>query len=408
MGSKRRRRSYRPTLFLYPFHIALGNLTAHYQKGAFMFQTLKLFTLLLACLSSQAFANNSNPQKKLLDFVFANKEGSYQSDGLYIMHGDKVLLEEYRRGFQASTRHYAWSISKTISGTLIGAAVQRGDLNLQDPIEKYLGPIGYDDLFKKNPDLKKITIEHLMEWGSGLNYSEEYEHAESRTDSSVIQQLYSNLTTKDSVRYILSHKVEKNPGTHFRYTTGDSTVLMGVLKGVYKENQKNFPWTLLFDELGMKETTFETDEKGTYVGGAFAYLTARDLSKIGQLYLNGGKFNGKQLLPENWPEYTWAMSKTYKKTDKTKIGMSFQMPGRQWWLNRDRKNEDQAKFPNAPKDTFFGIGHWGQYLMVIPSKNIVAIRFGEDKKGKIPVGDMVEHIVNYVEAITQNEEGVVQ
>lgn len=181
---------------------------------------------------------------------------------------------------------------------------------------------------------------------------------------------------------------------------------MGVLKGVYKNNQKNFPWELLFNELGMKEITFETDLKGTYVGGAFAYVTARDLAKIGRLYLNGGRHNGKQILPPDWSSYTWAISKTYKKTDKTKIGLEFQMPGRQWWLNIDRKDETKPKFPQAPKDTYFGIGHWGQYLIVIPSKDIVAVRFGEDKAAGIPVGDLVAHIVKYVDSFESESKGV--
>jgi CubicO group peptidase (beta-lactamase class C family) len=364
-----------------------------------------LLILVLTNISNTGYAASS-ASKELLDFTFKNEKGSYTSDELYVMKGDEVLLEEYRRGYKADTRHYAWSISKTISGTLIGAAVQRGDLSLQDPIEKYLGPIGYQDLFDKDPNLKKITVEHVMEWGTGFNYSEEYEHAESRTDSSVIQQLYSKLSSQDSIRYILSHKVEKEPGTHFRYTTGDSTVLMGVLKGVYKNNQKNFPWDILFNELDMKEITFEADLKGTYVGGAFAYVTARDLAKIGRLYLNDGLHKGKQLLPPDWSSYTWAMSKTYKNTDKSKIGMGFNMPGRQWWLNRDRKDPSKAKYPQAPKDTFFGIGHWGQYLIVIPSKNIVAVRFGEDKAAGIPVGDLVAHIVKFVDSFQAESKGV--
>lgn len=321
------------------------------------------------------------------------------------MKGDKVLLEEYKRGYRANTRHYIWSISKTISGALIGAAIQRGDLSLEDSIEKFLAPLGYKDLFEKSPKLKKITVEHVMEWGTGLNYSEEYENAESRTDSSVIQQLYSKLSSKDSLRYILSHDVEVTPGTHFRYTTGDSTLLMGILKGVYKNNQKNFPWDLLFNELGMQEVTFETDLKGTYIGGAFAYVSARDLAKIGRLYLNRGRYNGKQILPPYWPEYSWSESKTFKRTNKAKINMEAQMPGRQWWLNIDRKDGESLKFPQAPRDTYFGIGHWGQYLIVIPSKDIVAVRFGEDKNKRIPLGDLVANIVKFVDSVTVETKG---
>ena len=108
------------------------------KKNLFIFIFL-LFVL--ANLPNTGRAANS-ASKELIEFTFANKPGSYLSNELYVMKGDDVLLEEYRRGYKADSRHYAWSISKTISGTLIGAAVQRGDLSLQDPIEKYLGPIG--------------------------------------------------------------------------------------------------------------------------------------------------------------------------------------------------------------------------------------------------------------------------
>lgn len=364
-----------------------------------------LLIVLTFALAPQLFATRiaQSPKDTMLNFVFRSPPEQHVSNALYIMQGDKLLLEEYQRGYKASSRHYAWSISKTLTGTMIGAAVQKGDINLKDSIEKYLGPIGYQDLFDKNPKLKQITVEHLMEWGSGLNYSEEYEHAESRTDSSVIQQLYSKLSTKDSLRYILSHEVEAQPGTRFRYTTGDSTLLMGVLKGAYPKHQTDFPWKLLFEPLGMQETTFETDEKGTFVGGAFAYLTARDLAKVGQLYLNGGVYQGQQILPPNWNKYCWKIGETYQKTDKSKIGLEFQMPGRQWWLNIDRKKPEQVKFPNTPADTYMGIGHWGQYLIVIPSKNIVAVRFGEDKQGQIDKGILINQIVRYVEAPARDE-----
>lgn len=357
-----------------------------------------LFFICLYFSIPSAQSAPASPKNDLIDFVFEVPAKQHVSDALYVMQGEEVLLEEYRRGYKPETRHYAWSISKTLTGTMIGAAVQLGAIQLNDSIEKYLAPLGYDDLFRLNPDLKKITVEHLMEWGSGLNYSEEYEHAKDRTDSSVIQQLYSKKTTKDSIRYILSHKVEAEPGTRFRYTTGDSTLLMGVLRGAFPQNQVGFPWTLLFEPLGMQETTFETDEKGTYVGGAFAYLSARDLVKVGQLYLNDGVYNGKRILPEGWNQYTWEIGKTYHKTDTNLVGKEFQMPGRQWWLNIDRKDPAQPKFPNAPKDTFMGIGHWGQYLIVIPSKNIVAVRFGEDKQGQIDKDALVSKIVKYVEA----------
>lgn len=337
------------------------------------------------------------PEDDLTRFVFAKNKDGYRTDALVIMHHDQIIYEKYDRGYNKDTRHYAWSISKTITGALIGAAVQKGDLKIDDPIEQYLGPLGYQEYFDRNPDKQKMTVGDLMDWGSGFEYSEEYEQADSRTDSSVIQQLYSRKSTKDSLQYLLAHEVTDTPGTRFRYTTGDSTLLMGVLKGVYQNNQKNFPWDLLFDKIGMNHTTFETDDAGTFVGGAFAYLTARDMLKFGKLFLNNGSHNGEQILPADWADYSWSISDTYHKTDPSKLSPESQMPGRQWWLNRTYKDPSKPAFPQGPIDAHMGLGHWGQYLIVIPSMNLVAIRFGEDKNGYMNRGQLLEFMLRFVE-----------
>jgi CubicO group peptidase (beta-lactamase class C family) len=125
------------------------------------------------------------------------------------------------------------------------------------------------------------------------------------------------------------------------------------------------PPSELFARLNMHSTIAETDWRGNYVLSSQVWTTARDLARFGLLYLNDGVWNGRRILPENWRTYVTTPSGPQPPGDFG-YGASF------WLLNRSE---------GVPPDTFAAFGNRGQYVVIVPSRNIVIVRRGEDPSG---------------------------
>jgi CubicO group peptidase (beta-lactamase class C family) len=147
--------------------------------------------------------------------------------------------------------------------------------------------------------------------------------------------------------------------------------LAAALRGMVGEQAyPAYPWTALFDPLGIKSATWETDAAGNFVGSSYAYMTARDLARIGLLMQRGGDWRGRQLVPKAWVDFNLTAFKSQTPTDEA--------PGGHWWLNTTAHSK-AGPWPDAPSDTFAGLGHWGQALYVVPSAGLVIVRYADDR-----------------------------
>ena len=120
----------------------------------------------------------------------------------------------------------------------------------------------------------------------------------------------------------------------------------------------------------MHNSFFQADASGTFVGGAFMYASARDWLSLGLLYLNDGVHDGESILPEGWVEYS--LTPAVPSLEKRAYGA-------QIWLNA--KSNEQL-FPGLPEDTFAFQGHYGQYVVVVPSLQLVVVRMGMTFEGE--------------------------
>ncbi len=324
--------------------------------------------LIIGFLSCSACAHAVPVQpSELQAFLFQEKigDGIPVTDSLLIIRDGKTVLERYAHGYGPDSKHLAWSVTKSITSLLTGVAVNRGILRLED--SACLGRT-------QKSAACATQVKDLLSWSSGWKWSEEYERESflgipSVTGSSVVQMLNGD-GRLDMMSFLLAQPRLAPPGKVFNYSTGDSTALMGVLRAALKDDKtyNDFPWKNLFGPLGMNDTAFEQDFSGTFVGGALMYTSARDLAKIGQLLLQDGMWQGKRIIPEGWIEYLLSTSEAYD--DKENLEM---VPLRSWWRPR------LAIQGEIPTDTFMAIGHWGQYLIIIPSMNVVAVRMGDDR-----------------------------
>lgn len=282
-----------------------------------------------------------------------------RTDALLIVRNGELIYERYAGVTTAQTPHLTWSISKSILATVLGVAFGEGRFKLDEPVARYYPP------FSSHPDIK---LQDLLHWACGLDWEEDYEYAP--LDSSVVAMLYTR-GRGDMARYAAGHKAISAPGTSFRYSSGDSTVLAAALRGMLGDSAyPDYPWTALFEPLGITSATWETDASGTFVGSSYAYMTARDLARIGVLMQRRGLWHGRQLLPEAWIDFTLTPFRSQTPT--------LEVPGGHWWLNRPAGG-NASPWPAAPSDTFAALGHWGQALYVIPSAGLVIVRYADDR-----------------------------
>ncbi|WP_062384003.1 serine hydrolase domain-containing protein [Pseudomonas abietaniphila] len=299
-----------------------------------------------------------------------------RTDALLIVHNGEVIYERYAGVTRAETPHLTWSISKSILATVLGVAFSEGRFKLDDPVARFYPP------FSVHPD---IRIQDLLHWASGLDWQEDYEYAP--LNSSVVAMLYTR-GRGDMARFTAEHSVASAPGTTYRYSSGDSMVLAAALRGMVGDTAyADYPWTAVFDPLGIKSAVWETDGTGTFVGSSYAYMSARDLARIGLLMQRGGRWRDRRLLAQAWIDFNLTPFSAQTATDEA--------PGGQWWLNRTADNAT-GPWPDAPPDTFAGLGHWGQALYVIPSAGLVIVRYADDRDGSYDHNQLLKRALKAV------------
>lgn len=317
--------------------------------------------------------------KEMEDYAFTiegneeDRKGT-RTDSVVIIKDGYLVYEKYARGYSDTDKHLIWSITKSYINTLVGIAVKEGRIGLDDPIYKYIPELPDTDLHRK------ITIRHLMNMSSGLAANEGYES--NPLNSTVIAMLYTKGRTNMGV-YSANLKMRKEPGTHVYYSSSDTNILSLILKNVYGEQEyARLPWKNVFEPLGIENVTFETDASGVYVGSSYIYTTPADLAKFGYLYLNNGKWSGKEILSKDWINFTREPAPAFSTTEAYP-GLDQYIYTAQWYANTGVPDLGiPVTMPDVPEDTFYGSGHWGQRLFVIPSLDMVVVRLGDDRDTK--------------------------
>lgn len=296
---------------------------------------------------------NKDELDKAVDYVMnETKEGTpaYTSAVLVVYDGS-IVAEKYARGFDKHTVMLGWSMSKSLTAAMAGVLVKKGKLNIDAP-----APVPE----WTNTDKQKITLKNVLQQTTGLDFVEDYNNY-----SEVTNMLFNK---GDMGAYTANLPLKYPPGTVFNYSSGNSNILSRIIrKTVGEQAYAAFPYQALFHKINAYSFLLEPDASGTYIGSSYSYATARDFARFGLLYLNNGKWNGEQILPENW----LAQTITPATADKRKHY------GYQFWLNGLDKNEPAGKwYPDVPGDMFFCDGYGGQGIYIIPSKKLVVVRLG--------------------------------
>jgi CubicO group peptidase (beta-lactamase class C family) len=286
-----------------------------------------------------------------------NPDQPANTSAIVIIHKGKLVAERYATGITPQTPLMGWSMTKSITGTLIGMLVKEGKLNLTSPAPV---PEWQQD------GRKNITLTHLLQASSGLDWSETYFNP--------IEDFHQMFIYKDDKGgYAASKTLKHSPGTFFQYSSGTSNILMRMVRQQCgDENYLNFVYDSLLYKIGMYNTTLEQDASGTIVGSSYGFASARDWARFGLLYQQNGKWMNEQILPEDWVRFASTPGTAAPKGEY----------GAQWWLNAGAKNNaDDRTYPSLSNKVFSAEGFEGQYVMIIPEHELVVVRLGVSHNG---------------------------
>ncbi len=317
---------------------------------------------------------NQEKFNKFLDYVWED-EGNFNSDSIVIIKDGNLVYEGYSNGYTKNKKHMLWSLTKSMTSIIMGSALKNKILDMNDPIHKY-----FPTLNRK--DAEDIKLHHVLNMSSGFDFFEEHPIHDIFSDS--VSVYYSRHAYKNVALGVSKLPMKHKPGTQFKYGTHEPMLAMGILKKAINNQEvyDNYPWTAVFNKLGMKNVTFEQDLSGTFMGGAYAHASARDYAKLGYLLLNKGKWDGEEILTEEYVDFAIkkvAPALYIPKKEKKQQRLNVETYGAYFWLNGILPmNENGRPYPAAPEELVQAMGFRGQTMGLIPSKNLIIVRLGSD------------------------------
>jgi CubicO group peptidase (beta-lactamase class C family) len=284
--------------------------------------------------------------------IFTEKDTIWpiRSRAVVILYNGQLIAEKYADGFTSGTKLAGWSMTKTVTGALIGILVKEGKLIVDEP-----APV--PEWSSAKDPRHYITIANLLQQRSGLDFEEIYSKSSDAT-----RMLFQKA---DMGGYTASRPLKDRPGSVFYYSSGNANILSRIIRQAAGDSlYYSFPYRQLFYKLGMYSAVMEPDASGTLVGSSYMYATARDWARFGLLYLNDGLFNNERILPEGW------VAQSVKTASADKKGYGYLI-----WLNSGSDTLIK-RYPAAPADMFYADGFESQLIFIIPSKKLVVVRLG--------------------------------
>jgi CubicO group peptidase (beta-lactamase class C family) len=298
--------------------------------------------------------------------------------GIVIIRKGYIVGESYFGGDNQNTRFESYSMAKSFMSAIIGIALDRRSLQSVDtPIYNY-----YPELMQKKgirvrgkilnetfsttaetesailppSEKKNITIEHVLHMSSGLEWNE--------SEIDLLSDVPQMILSEDYIQYVLSKPLTHEPGTHWRYSSGDSMLLSGIIERATGRTAYEYAYDNLFLPIGMPGISWESDPAGHTIGGWGIDATIREFAKFGHLYLNKGWWDGEQIVSETWVDES-----------VRPVSEEVDFYGYQWWLVPD---SDENTGSIVPDDVFYAQGLLNQNIFIIPGEDIVIVRTASD------------------------------
>ncbi|MFO0957526.1 MAG: serine hydrolase [Isosphaeraceae bacterium] len=271
----------------------------------------------------------------VLAFVDAADRQLDSMHGLVIVRHGKVIAEGWWAPYDASTPHPLYSLSKSFTSTAVGLAIAEGKLSLSDEILKFFAD---DAPAEPSANLKAMRVSDLLRMSTG-------HQAEPSLKMDA---------TESWAKLFLAQPVPFKPGTHFQYNTPATYMLSAIVQKATGQTTLDYLRPRLFEPLGIEDPRWATSPQGVSLGGYGLTIKTEDIARFGQLYLNKGRWGGKQLIPESWVDAATALQTSNGSNPKSDWDQGY---GYQFWRCRN--------------GAYRGDGAFGQYCVVMPEQDTV-------------------------------------
>ena len=294
--------------------------------------------------------------EEALDIGFGPAEA--RTLGLVVTYKGRILGERYGEGIDIHTPLESWSMTKSLTGTLMGVLIEQGTYELWQsaPVPEWQEP---------GDPRQEIRIGDIMRMSSGIKINAP---SDPDYDSDIYADHYYLYTaTSNSYEWAATRPQEWPPNTIGRYRNTDPVLTSYLIRlGVEGRGQDyhSFPQHDLFDKIGIRDGLIETDPQGNFLGQGLAFMPARDWARLGNLYLQDGVWDGERILPEGYVEYASTLAPTWVSDGRLQYGGAF------FWVNGQGSQ-------GLPESAYSMRGAGGQSTTIIPTHDLVVVRLGK-------------------------------
>ncbi len=278
------------------------------------------------------------------------KENYPSVRAVVVARGACVVFEYYRKGIGAGTRSPVHSVTKSVLSILVGIAIDKGYLRLDQKLSEFLPEASEGTV---DPLVREIEVRDLLTMTAGFDPAGAGGYA-----SKV------SVPTPESWRWMLNRPMKYPPGSHFNYDTAEHNLMSIVLTRAIGQDASRFARLNLFDPLQIDDYNWITDADGYLIGATSLFLTARDMAKIGVLYLQHGRWGDKQIVSNAFVLDSTTMHNEGGPPTNAAYGYF-------WWVKKTKTD----------LDAFFAAGSGSQLIYVVPALDLVVAVAAESIPG---------------------------
>ena len=272
---------------------------------------------------------------------------TFKIAGLIVIRNGVILYESYDFGNDETTKWVSFSVTKSVTSMLLGAAIKDGHIkSVEDKVTIYLPQL-------LNSNYQDVSIKQVLQMSSGIDWNEDYEDPLSDVN------IAGALNSLNLYEYLNNLNKKSSAGNKFNYNTGETNLIGGIVRAAIGDNLSNYLEKKIWKPFGMEFNAYwviDTDYEQE-LGGCCLSATLRDYARLGMFAMNNGKLNnGVEILPKNWMK------------DSTTPSRNNSYYGYQWWLD------------GPAYQSFYADGIFGQFIWIDPvSKTVVAMHAARDR-----------------------------
>ncbi len=300
---------------------------------------------------------------------------SMSTTGFLVLRNDSILYENYFLGADQHSRLTSFSVSKSVTSTLVGIALHEGKIkDIHDPVDQYLPSL-------RGTGFEGVSIQHLLQMASGIQFSEKYEDP----DSDINQMMFAQFAYYQPLKeWITGFGPKQKAGETFEYQSINTIVLCVMLSELYGKSLSSVLEEKIWKPMGAEQSAFwNTDEYGTEIALGFLNATLRDYARFGLLHLHEGTFNGQQIVNADWIAEATRIEpgESHPLKDSGDTGYQYH-----WWI------------PQGTEGEYMASGYMGQVVYVNPARRVVIVKTGTEEAEHLP---LIQAIAREISPIAQ-------